>query len=64
MQVCKLGLNKEGRPQEMNATEIDSVSGAVFLGYAALIVAGVGIYSGGYTIGSGLGHAIYNMTHK
>lgn len=64
MRVCKVGLDKESLPQEMNAAEIDSVGGAVFLGYAALIAAGVGIYSGGYSIGSGMGHAIYNMTHK
>lgn len=64
MQVCKAGSGKENLPQEMNAAEIDSVSGGVFLVYAALIAAGVGIYSGGYTVGSGLGHAIYNMTHK
>jgi hypothetical protein len=64
MQSFDLCLSKEGLPQEMNAAEIDAVSGAVFLGYAALIGAAVGIYSGGYNVGSGVGHALYNMTHK
>lgn len=50
--------------QEMGSTEIDAVGGGTFAAYGAIIAVAVGIYKAGESVGSGMGHAIYNLRHK